>query len=228
MTVPTVAAGPNDPDRERLRRVGQKVRKRLAPNKAVQPIAVEGAELWIVPQFLDQLECGRLMAMIDDNARPSVAYGTDYASGHRSSYTADLDPADPFVLAIERRMDELLGIDSANGELIQGQRYLPGQQFKPHFDWFAPSTPAWEKAWPLGGQRSFTVMAYLNTVQEGGETDFPLLDLAVAPRAGTLLAWNNMDESGRPNRSMLHAGNPVVRGTKYVITRWYRCRPCQL
>ena len=123
-------------------------------------------------------------------------------------------------------MDQLLGIDAANGELIQGQRYLPGQQFKPHFDWFAPNTPAWEKAWPLGGQRSFTVMAYLNTVQEGGETDFPLLDLAVAPRAGTLLAWNNMDESGEPNRSMLHAGNPVGRGTKYVITRWYRCRRC--
>jgi len=216
------------PDRARLRSIGRKVRKRLAANEAARPIAADRADMWVVPDFLDRLDAGRLMAMVDATARPSVAYGTAYESGHRTSYTGDLDSADPFVLALERRIDRLLGIDGGHGEMIQGQRYLAGQQFKPHFDWFAPGTAAWDKAWHAGGQRSFTAMIYLNAVAEGGETDFPRLDLAVAPRAGMLLAWNNMDESGMPNPLTLHAGNPVGRGSKYVITRWYRCRPCGL
>ena len=45
----------------------------------------------------------------------------------------------------------------------------------------------------------------------------------MTPRAGTLLVWNNADERGMPNPWTLHAGNPVVRGTKYVVTKWYRC-----
>ena len=30
---------------------------------------------------------------------------------------------------------------------------------------------------------------------------------------------------GEPNLMTMHAGTPVVRGTKYVITKWYRTRP---
>jgi len=37
--------------------------------------------------------------------------------------------------------------------------------------------------------------------------------------------WNNADEDGLPNLRTLHAGNPVTRGVKYIITKWYRARP---
>ena len=67
-------------------------------------------------------------------------------------------------------------------------------------------------------------MVYLNAVEEGGETDFPELDLAVRPSPGALLVWNNADEDGMPNQRTVHSGNPVARGTKYVVTKWYRCR----
>jgi prolyl 4-hydroxylase len=30
---------------------------------------------------------------------------------------------------------------------------------------------------------------------------------------------------GEPNVMTLHAGTPVVQGTKYIITKWYRTRP---
>jgi prolyl 4-hydroxylase len=65
-------------------------------------------------------------------------------------------------------------------------------------------------------------MAYLNPVEAGGTTAFPRLEIAVSPRPGMLLVWNNADEHGVPNPWTLHAGTPVERGVKYVITKWYR------
>jgi prolyl 4-hydroxylase len=118
----------------------------------------------------------------------------------------------------------MLGIDPAYGETIQTQRYLPGQQFQAHTDWFPANTPYWDQEKDRGGQRSFTAMAYLNAVEEGGSTDFPRLGLSFEPRAGTLLIWNNADENGVPNPWTIHSGTSVVRGVKYVITKWYRCR----
>jgi len=212
-----------DPDRDRLRRIGNKVRRRLAANKAVQRVAVDKAELWVVPQFFDTVECGRLMAMIDAVAQPSEAYHMDYSTGYRTSYSGNMDSFDLFIIKLQKRLDDLLGIDHRNGETIQGQRYLQGQQFQSHFDWFAPGSAIWEKERVHGGQRAFTAMAYLNPVEEGGETAFPELGIAVAPRPGTLLIWNNADENGLPNPWTWHAGSPVTRGEKYIITKWYRC-----
>ena len=44
----------------------------------------------------------------------------------------------------------------------------------------------------------------------------------VPPRAGMLLAWNNMNPDGTPNTLTLHEGTAVVEGTKYVVTKWFR------
>jgi prolyl 4-hydroxylase len=209
-------------DKDRLRQIGRKVRRRLAANKTVRRIPVEQAELWAVGHFLDSTDCGRLMSIIDAVARPSEAFGFDYSTGFRTSYSGDVDPADQFIRALQRRLDDLLGLDPASGETIQGQRYTVGQEFKPHVDWFHPKSPMWAQQKDRGGQRAFTAMAFLNRVEGGGETDFPQLDIAIEPRPGTLLIWNNTDEDGVPNPWTLHAGNAVTRGVKYVITKWYR------
>jgi prolyl 4-hydroxylase len=212
-----------EPDRDRLRQLGFKVRRKLSANTAVQRIAVDRAELWAVPRFLDSVECGRLISIIDAVARPSIAEG-DYANAVRTSYSGDVDPRDPFVRTLQRRIDRLLGIDPAHGERIEGQRYEIGQQFSPHTDWFPPGSAIGDHERQFGGQRAFTAMAYLNPVESGGETDFPHLGIAIKPQPGTLLVWNNADEDGLPNPWTVHAGNPVTRGVKYVVTKWYRTR----
>jgi len=212
-------------ERERLARLGRKVRRRLNANRKVQRIATEGAELWAVANFLDAVECGRLMLMIDEVAKPSVTIDYDIADGFRTSYSGDLNIFDPFIRKVRSRIDDLVGINSAFGESVQGQRYTPGQYFKTHADWFGIKSPAYAAQQAHGGQRAFTAMAYLNDVAEGGETDFPLLDIAVQPRQGVLLIWNNMLEDGTPNGRTAHSGNPVPSGAKYVITRWFRARP---
>ena len=222
--VPMLAAPADNPDKQRLRRLGRKVRERLSDLPEAYRIPADKAELFAVGDFFTPEECGRLMAMIDAVAQPSRAYDASYDSGYRTSYSGDVDPHDPFVRKLQRRLDDLLGIDPSYGETIQGQRYLPGQQFQAHCDWFPGDTAYWEEEKRTGGQRSITAMAYLNAVEEGGATAFPHLGVSIEPTPGALLIWNNADPEGNPNPWTIHAGMPVVRGVKYIITKWYRSR----
>jgi prolyl 4-hydroxylase len=222
--VPMIAAPADNPDRMRLRKLGRKVRERLGSLPEVYRIPTDNAELFAVGEFFTPEECVRLIAMIDAVAQPSRAFDAAYESGYRTSYSGDVDPYDPFIRKVQRRLDDLLGIDPSYGETIQGQRYLPGQQFQAHCDWFPGGTDYWELEKDRGGQRAITAMAYLNAVEEGGATDFPHLGLSIEPKPGALLIWNNADSEGNPNPWTLHAGMPVVRGVKYIITKWYRGR----
>ena len=225
MENPVILPPTDNPDRVLLRKIGKQVRRRLAENPAVYQVPAEAAEIWAVGDFLSPVECARMVEIIDAAATPSLAFDVDYSSGFRTSYSANPDPHDAFVQQVQRRIDDLLGIDPALGEMVQGQRYAPGQQFKPHTDWFHTDTSYWPTEKRRGGQRSLTAMAYLNPVEEGGNTEFPTLGFAFEPTPGALLIWNNADRLGVPNPAVLHAGRPVVRGVKYVITKWYRARP---
>jgi prolyl 4-hydroxylase len=212
-------------DQPALRAMGQQVRERLAANPIVWKAPVEQAEVFAIGDFMTVEECQRMMAMIDAVARPSSVFDMTYSDGFRTSYSGDVDPHDPFVKKIDRRIDDLLGVEPSWGETIQGQRYMPGQEFQSHHDWFHPNTSYWEVETRIGGQRAWTAMVYLNTVDEGGHTDFNELGMAMEPKPGVLLLWNNAKPDGMPNPATLHAGRPVVRGSKYVITKWYRAKP---
>eukprot|EP01037_Dinobryon_pediforme_P003570 gene3569-3616_t len=220
----SLKSGRHDPDRSNLARLGEIVRARLDADPAAYRLPVDGVEIFAVADFLSDSECRRLMAIIDAVARPSPTYNNNLDNG-RTSYTGDVDPADPFVRMLQRRIDDLMGMDPALGETLQGQRYREGQEFKHHFDYFVAAHEYWDDERKRGGQRSWTAMGYLNAVDEGGATDFPRISLSIPPQAGVLLVWNNMLPDGRPNPRTIHAGAPVTRGVKYVLTRWYRARP---
>lgn len=215
------------PDQTALADLGEAVRARLALNPAVYRVPDERIELFAVGNFLAEAECARLCAMIDAVARPSALHELGYDSGFRTSYSGDLDPHDPFIAGISARIDALLGVPEAIGEPVQGQRYLPGQEFKPHNDWFYVTESYWPEEQRRGGQRSWTAMAYCSTVEAGGATAFTQLGIEIEPKPGVLLLWNNALLDGRPNEATLHAGRPVERGAKYIITKWYRTRRWQ-
>ena len=65
-------------------------------------------------------------------------------------------------------------------------------------------------------------MVYLNEVEAGGETVFPRLGVTLKPRTGTLLLWNNLSVDGEVNPWTIHHAMPVLEGSKYVITLWFR------
>lgn len=211
-------------DRVALEKLGRAVRARLDADPAAHKIPVDGAEIYAFGKFLTPAECQRFMAMVDQVAQPSSTFDQGRASTYRTSWSGDVDPGDPFVRMIERRLNDLLGIAPEWGETIQGQRYQPGQEFKPHHDWFYTNAPYWAAEASRGGQRSWTAMIYLSDVAEGGETTFPHVGATVTPEQGALLVWNNAGRDGTPNGDTIHAALPVVRGVKYVITKWYRTR----
>jgi len=212
------------PDKDALKRVGDAVRKQLNANPNAQKLPTDKAEVYAVSYFLTAPECQQLVTMIDATAQPSIAYDTDYSSGFRTSYSGNLNPHDPFVNGLSKRVDSTLGLKAPLGEAIQGQRYTPGQEFKPHQDYFHVEQEYWKEERKRGGQRSWTAMAFINQVKSGGATEFPNLGLKIAPQPGVLLVWNNALQDGTPNEDTLHAGTPVVDGVKYVFTKWYRTR----
>jgi prolyl 4-hydroxylase len=128
------------------------------------------------------------------------------------------------VARIERRIGELIGWPVENGEPIQVLHYLPGGEYKPHYDYFDPTQPGNDRVLAMGGQRIATVVMYLNDVAAGGSTAFPSIGLEVMPRRGSAVYFACATESGAPEPRSLHGGSPVLAGEKWIATKWLRQR----
>jgi prolyl 4-hydroxylase len=208
-----------------LARIGATVRASLEANPRVERLDANGAELYKVYNFMTPLECEMVIKRIDAIAVPSPLYEEGNApKDHRTSFSAHFPVEDEFMNMLQRRTDDLLGIGKAYGERLQGARYKVGQQFKSHMDWFWPNTGYYQMEMDRAGQRSWTAMTYLNDVEEGGETVFKELGLSFKPELGMLVIWNNATPEGEPNKMVLHSGEPVIEGIKYITTKWYRER----
>lgn len=205
--------------------IGAWVRDRLLHNPAALKIPSNDLDIFVVRDFLSAKECQGLIKLIDRDKIPSQILAPSDDPAYRTSESCNLDPRDRLVRIVESKIAQLMGIQPAHGESIQGQRYAPGQQFKPHHDFFYVDEPYWPEMNRTGGQRTWTAMMFLNAPEAGGHTGFPKAGLKIAPRAGNLLTWNNLDALGEPNPFSLHQGSAVEAGVKYVITKWYRERP---
>lgn len=200
------------------------VRERLLAFPGSVDVVAAGIELVAVPHFLTKEECAGLMRLIDAGCQPSGVLGDHPDTKYRTSETCILDQADPLVQQVEATLARHIPIDPTFGESLQGQRYEVGQEYKEHYDFFLTDQPYWPEQEKIGGQRTWTAMVYLNRVEAGGETFFPFAGIRLWPRIGCLLAWNNLDAAGVPNKRALHQGMPVEAGIKYIITKWYRGR----
>ena len=187
----------------------------------VSRVDTELAQIYEIPGFLSEPECNRIIAAINANLRSSNATGFE---GARTSRTCDLWRFEPGLnQELDCKIAKMMGVDRRYSEPIQGQRYDQGEFFKAHTDFFSPIfADVFERHTAVGGQRTWTVMIYLNDVQEGGQTIFHRLGKCYQPKAGLALAWNNLYVDGRLNRDTLHESLPVLGGTKWVITKWFR------
>ena len=125
------------------------------------------------------------------------------------------------MAAINRRIDALVPGFAQRREEWQATKYNRGGRFNYHQDaGYFGDEPA--------GERTHTVLLYLDTPARGGETHFPLLDVEVTPRSGRLLVWRNLDREGLTDPDMLHASRPLVQGLKTVFITWMRQRPTHM
>jgi prolyl 4-hydroxylase len=206
---------------------GEPIVRRIMAAPGTQKVPSAKLDLFVRRDFLSPALCTAIIGRIDAVRRPSTIADPNGDSAYRTSETGDLDAADPAVIEVEHLITRLTSLDPAHGEPLQGQRYAVGQEFKGHTDYFEPQGIDFERYCARSGNRTWTVMIYLNEPEAGGATRFKAIDKIVQPETGKLLAWNNRRDDGSLNPATLHHGMKVRSGVKYVITKWFRELPWQ-
>jgi len=174
-------------------------------------------------------ECAQLVELARPRLGPSTVAdartGKDVVTDHRTSRGMFFRPRENDLIArLDRRFSEVAGLPVENGEGLQILHYGVGAQFPPHFDFVQPSNRANEESIARSGQRVTTLIAYLNDVEEGGETAFPVAGWTVFPRQGGAVYFEYANSRGQVDPRTLHAGCPVLRGEKWIATKWMRER----
>ena len=124
---------------------------------------------------------------------------------------------------VGKRIADLVGFPLKNAESFQVVYYTGGTQYNDHHDAFNGETEEGRKHLKRGGQRIYTAIAYLNDVEEGGDTEFRDLNISVAPKKGSILVWKNvLPGTTKVHPMSLHAGRPVTGGEKYAFNLWFR------
>ncbi len=182
-------------------------------------------QLYTIDNFLDQQSCERLIALIDQDLRPSEVTYYNGDDDYRTSKSCFLNEQnDPLVYQLEEKISQTLGIQKSYSEPIQAQKYDVGEEFKQHTDYFEPGTREYEQFAGQMGQRTWTFLIYLNQTKKGGATRFVHLQQDFFPQTGKAVIWNNLKADGSPNPATQHHGMPVIAGKKYIITKWFRSR----
>jgi prolyl 4-hydroxylase len=142
----------------------------------------------------------------------------------RNSSHVTLSPRqhDHVLEALERCISRVSGMPALNSEFLQILRYRPGEEFRPHVDYFNESGAGAYQSLADGGQRAQTVLIYLNDDYSGGSTCFPELQLNIKGRRGDILHFHNLGADGLGHKGSLHAGMPVIAGEKWLISQWIR------
>lgn len=98
-------------------------------------------------------------------------------------------------------------LESASNHQIRSmkiQKTLPGEGY--HV-WHFESDTVYHSS------RIITWSVYLNTVEQGGETEFLYQSLRIPAVEGTLVMWP-------ATYTHVHRGNPPLSGEKYLLTGW--------
>ncbi|KAJ6692420.1 PROLYL 4-HYDROXYLASE ALPHA SUBUNIT [Salix purpurea] len=135
----------------------------------------------------------------------------------------------------EKWYEAISNLDVSHGfrkEAFNILRYEIGQKYDSHYDAFNP-----DEYGPQSSQRAASFLLYLSNVEEGGETVFPFendsavssgfdykqcVGLKVKPRQGDGLLFYSLFPNGTIDRTSLHGSCPVIKGEKWVATKWIR------
>mmetsp|Transcript_7205 Transcript_7205/g.18607 ORF Transcript_7205/g.18607 Transcript_7205/m.18607 type:complete len:365 (+) Transcript_7205:240-1334(+) len=196
----------------------------------------------LFPKFLDHDKCDHVVEIGKKKLHGSslslrkgeTVEGTrDIRTSSGTFLSRGSDPKG--VLAeVEDRIAAWTSVPAGHGEPFNLLRYEQGQHYDSHYDVFD------ETYGPQQSQRMATVLVYLSTVEEGGETVFPLegedgmqrlrgidykscdMGFKYKPVKGDAVLFYSLHPNGTIDKHSLHGGCPVHKGEKWVMTKWIR------
>jgi prolyl 4-hydroxylase len=221
----------------------QKVRPQIKPhmpdvNLSGSPYRIDAGDRWVDVIFsmseprlvvlgnvLSDYECDAII----EAARPSMSRsftiqpdsGGEEENPVRTSFGMFFQRGQNDLIArVEARIARLVGWPQENGEGMQVLHYAPGAKYEPHNDYFDPAALGAPVLLKRGGQRLATFLMYLHSPEQGGGTVFPDVNVEVAPQRGNAVFFSY--ERPEASSKTLHGGAPVIKGEKWVATKWLR------
>ncbi|KAL5561346.1 hypothetical protein UlMin_031093 [Ulmus minor] len=192
------------------------------------------------PGFASAEQCQNIIARAKSELEPSsLAFRKgdteENTKGTRTSSGTFLRASEDktgTVASVEEKIARATMLPRSNGEPFNVLRYQIGQKYDCHYDSFDP-----EEYGPQSNQRIASFLLYLSDVEKGGETMFPLENgaemtegfdfekctgLKVKPRRGDGLLFYSLLPNSTIDELSLHGSCPVIKGEKWVATKWIR------
>lgn len=192
------------------------------------------------PNFATDKQCQSIIEKAKSKLKPSSlalrkGETVESTKGVRTSSGAFLSASEDSTGTlefIENKIARATMLPRSHGEAFNILRYEVEQRYVSHYDAFNPAEYG-----PLKSQRVASFLLYLSDVEEGGETMFPFesglnmntgydyqscIGLKVRPRRGDGLLFYSLFPNGTIDSTSLHGSCPVVKGEKWVATKWIR------
>lgn len=194
------------------------------------------ARIFLFKGFLSDEECDHIINLSEPRLSRSgvvdTGTGGSKISTIRTSSGVFLARAqDEVIQRIEDRIAKWTLVPPGNGEGLQVLKYQKEQKYDAHWDYFFHKDGV-----SNGGNRYATVLMYLATTEEGGETVFPNIPapggqnegfsecakyhLAAKPIKGDAVLFHSIKPSGDLERKSLHTACPVIKGIKWSAAKW--------
>jgi len=186
---------------------------KLARIGAARGFAPPGFAEWLIDRAADQLG----PAPVNDASGDAVRTARACAFGPEQH--------DVILALMQERAARIIGAPVAFHEPPNVISYEVGQEFRAHADFIEPSIPQFQSELKLLGQRTATIVTYLNSDFDGAETWFPDAGVKFRGDIGDAIVFANVLPNGTPDYNTKHAGLPVLRGRKWVLSQWIRAKP---
>ena len=176
-----------------------------------------------VPGFMSPDECNSIIAAAKSGRdMPPIPYGAKNKIFTGRKFAADR--ALCTQLFFERACALFGDVPATRFEPVTVTVYDEGQYQAKHLDARLPHQVQRDAAYfAKGGQRIAQVIVYLQAPEAGGCTQFYgscFDNLACVPAQGKALVFPTATLRGEADERYLHSGEPVDRGTKWIMGTW--------
>jgi len=177
--------------------------------------------LFLYHNFLLPEECDQIVTLASADISRSLVVGNKGEATESTARTSSgvfltdkFMKNSPLLRSVEKRIAEWTSLPVENGEAFYVLRYEIGQEYKPHTDYFW-NDPNGNKYYSTEGNRYATVLTYLHTPDEGGETCFPSLNIRVPAKKGNAVLFWDLSPSNEGDSRAIHGSDPVKKGVKW-------------